>query len=246
MPLVSYVQSKMSSNIKLKNPGPMIYNAVASASPPRIPNVLQQIMPSNANTNSPSAGANSPSPSEPLIEGDYDPAFAPVVDLFSKGFRDGSEAEAQLCVYHKGRKVIDVWGRASPSAAENVDDFPPYDGDSLQVVFSSSKVLTSVVVACLVDRGLLSYDDPVCKHWPEFAEADKAGLRVCDVLRHEAGLVHLSKTVMFEEMLPESIKRNSIGAVIEKEPCVFPPESSGTDREYHGLTRGWILNEIFR
>merc|ERR1719264_1128454 len=27
---------------------------------------------------------------------------------------------------------------------------------------------------------------------------------------------------------------------------VFPPEDSGTNREYHGLTRGWILNEIFR
>jgi CubicO group peptidase (beta-lactamase class C family) len=26
----------------------------------------------------------------------------------------------------------------------------------------------------------------------------------------------------------------------------FPPEETGTKREYHGLTRGWILNEIFR
>jgi hypothetical protein len=51
---------------------------------------------------------------------------------------------------------------------------------------------------------------------------------------------------MFEEMLPESIKKNSIGAAIEREASVFPPKEAGTNREYHGLTRGWILNEIFR
>ena len=51
---------------------------------------------------------------------------------------------------------------------------------------------------------------------------------------------------MFEDMLPGRIKENSIGSVIEAETMVFPPEDSGTNREYHGLTRGWILNEIFR
>ena len=54
------------------------------------------------------------------------------------------------------------------------------------------------------------------------------------------------QTVMFEDMLPHRIKENSIGSVIEAESTSFPPEESGTNREYHGLTRGWILNEIFR
>lgn len=31
----------------------------------------------------------------------------------------------------------------------------------------------------------------VSKHWPEFAQNGKEGIRICDVLRHEAGLAAL-------------------------------------------------------
>ena len=47
--------------------------------------------------------------------------------------------------------------------------------------------------ACLVDRGLLSYSDLVSDHWPEFAQNGKGNLKVCDVLRHECGLVRLGQ-----------------------------------------------------
>ncbi len=61
-------------------------------------------------------------------------------------------------------------------------------------MFSSTKSLTAIAFSSLVDRGLLSYSDRVCEHWPEFAsDPAKAELRVCDVLRHEAGMVVLDK-----------------------------------------------------
>jgi CubicO group peptidase (beta-lactamase class C family) len=106
--------------------------------------------------------------------------------------------------------------------------------------------VTALVFATLVDRGLLSYSDLVSTYWPEFAAHGKAAIRVCDVLRHEAGLVHLAGTISRQDMLPEATKMNRIGALIERSPAVFPPEDSGTRREYHALTRGFILNEIFR
>ena len=53
--------------------------------------------------------------------------------------------------------------------------------------------MTSVVFACLIDRGLLSYDDLVSDHWPEFAQNGKGTLKICDVLRHECGLVTLGQ-----------------------------------------------------
>ena len=52
-----------------------------------------------------------------------------------QGFRDGSESEAQLCVYHRGEKVIDVYGISEP----NPEDEAEYDEDTLQIVYSSSK-----------------------------------------------------------------------------------------------------------
>ena len=41
----------------------------------------------------------------------------------------------------------------------------------------------------------------------------------------------------------ENIKKNAIGSVIEKvEPHWIEPGR----REYHGMTRGWVANEVFR
>ncbi len=73
------------------------------------------------------------------------------------------------------------------------DNYPDYDGDSLQTVFSSTKSLSAIAFATLVDRGLVRYDDLVGDHWPEFAAAGKEDIRICDVLRHEAGLVVLDQ-----------------------------------------------------
>ena len=44
----------------------------------------------------------------------------------------------------------------------------------------------------------------------------------------------------------ENIKENVVGKVIEAEKQELPPLSLGTDREYHAVTRGHILNEILR
>ena len=54
---------------------------------------------------------------------------------------------------------MDLWG--------SVRD-PDYNGDTLQTIWSSTKNLAAVAVACLVDRGLLAYTDLVNKHWPEY------------------------------------------------------------------------------
>ena len=170
------------------------------------------------------------------------PGFEKVRDLFAAGFSKGIESSAQLCVYVEGEIVIDLWG----SRIKNLD----YNGDSLQTVFSSTKSITAITFATLVDRGLLSYEDKVRDHWPDFTKHTtskyKKNLRICDVLRHQAGMVYLDQTVMFEDMLVENVKQNSIGAVIEKQDPNLPPKKYNTTREYHGLTRGWILNEIFR
>ena len=53
-----------------------------------------------------------------------------------QGFRDGSESGAQLCVYHRGEKVIDVFGISEPNTDGAASD---YDEDTLQIVYSSSK-----------------------------------------------------------------------------------------------------------
>ena len=74
--------------------------------------------------------------------------------------------------------MIDLWG----SAAGPMRD-PDYGPDSLQNIFSSSKSIVAICVALLVQRGLLSYDDRIVEHWPEFGRHGKENVTVSDVLR---------------------------------------------------------------
>jgi len=46
-----------------------------------------------------------------------------------------------------------------------------------------------------------------------------------------------------EDVLTENIKKNSIGSVIEKSKPYIMEKSP---RIYHGFSRDWITNEIFR
>ena len=175
------------------------------------------------------------------IHGTVAPGFERVKEVFAAGFQKRIESSAQLCVYVEGECVVDLWGTRIKNSS--------YNADSLQTVFSSTKSVTAIVFASLVDRGLLRYDDRVVDYWPEFnldGGKHKSRMRICDVLRHESGLVYFDETVMYEDMLTENIKKNSIGSIIERQAPQFPPEKYGTTREYHSLTRGWVLNEIFR
>ncbi len=137
-----------------------------------------------------------------------------------------------------GKKVVDLYGT-------NVGD-RKYDGDSLHTVFSSTKSVAAITFACLVDKGLIDYEERVSKYWPEFAQNGKEEVTVAQVLRHEAGLAKWKGKISREDTYTENIKKNAIGKVLEEEPLKFPDKKFGTTREYHGMTRGYILNEIFR
>lgn len=101
-------------------------------------------------------------------------------------------------------------------------------------------------MALLVDKGHLDYDEKVCKYWPEFGQNGKDKLRLEDVMRHEAGLTKLCQGVKLEQTSRESIKANSIGEIIAQTTPKYPAGKTEAVRQYHALTRGWILNEIVR
>ena len=62
-------------------------------------------------------------------------------------------------------------------------------------------------------------------------------------MRHEGGIHRLHKLLQVEDMLPENIKQNAIGKVIETDSSLMP---EGYKRRYHAICRDWISNEIFR
>lgn len=178
------------------------------------------------------------------IDGFVAAGFETIASMFEQSFARGREENAQCCVYVGDEVVVDLYGVTSKNKPTTAKE---YTADSLQNCFSATKSLTAIAMACLVDRGLLSYEERVATYWPEFAQNGKGEVKVKDVLRHESGLSAFTKTLSIGNVQRDSILRNEVGSVIEAEPQIFPPVELGvTKRQYHAYTRGWICNEIFR
>jgi CubicO group peptidase (beta-lactamase class C family) len=127
-----------------------------------------------------------------VIGGSVAPGYEGVREAFAANFRAGRERDAQLVVYKGAEIVVDLFGsNAEASTAPESG----YNGDTLQIVYSSGKAIAATVMAMAVDRGLLAYDDRVAKHWPEFAANGKEWITVADVLRHDAGLASFHEAI---------------------------------------------------
>jgi CubicO group peptidase (beta-lactamase class C family) len=147
---------------------------------------------------------------------------------------EGGETGLQVAAYLDGRLVIDTWaGLSDPESTT------PVDGDTLFTAFSISKGITATCIHILADRGLVQYDAPVARYWPEFAAHGKATITLRHVLTHQAGIPHdppdfdLSMAVDWEAVCR---------AVADLEPRWEP----GTKTGYHPLTYGWVLGEVVR
>lgn len=171
------------------------------------------------------------------INGTEAPGFEPVEHLYTHQMQTMAEQNTQLCVYYRGEKVVDLW--ASVTGDNN------FSADSLVNVFSSGKSLEAIAIASLVSQGLLSYDANITQYWPEFGANGKDGLTIADLMRHEAGLANFDTSLDMEDLFTENIKQNTVGRIIEGHTQTY--RHQGDDkREYHAITRGWIVNEVFR
>ncbi|VDM81197.1 unnamed protein product [Strongylus vulgaris] len=114
------------------------------------------------------------------IEGEVDSKFEGVRKAFEQNFIDEWEAEgASVAVFVKGRKVVDLWGGFADTQAAR-----KWRKDTISVVFSTTKAVAAVCIALLADRGRLSYDDLVSKHWPGFAKNNKENITIEWVMSH--------------------------------------------------------------
>jgi CubicO group peptidase (beta-lactamase class C family) len=64
-------------------------------------------------------------------------------------------------------------------------------------------------------------------------------------MRHEAGLAVFNTSLNPEDLLTQNIKQNKVGQVIEGHAQTYR-KGDGHRREYHAITRGWLVTELFR
>lgn len=172
-----------------------------------------------------------------FIQGTVAPGFESVKRLYEHEMRTGAEENTQLCVYYRGERVVDLWASVAGDMS--------FSADSIVNVFSSGKSLEAIAMASLVGKNLLDYKAKVVDYWPEFDAHGKSDLTVADLLRHEGGMAAFDTSLDPEDLLTENIKENRVGRIVEAQTARFR-SGGGSRREYHAITRGWILNELFR
>ena len=128
-----------------------------------------------------------------MVEGAVEAGWEPVADAFRTNFASGTEVGAACAVYHRGDKVVDLWGGfRDPATAAR------WNEDTLVLVFSTTKGMSSLAVAVAHSQGLFSYDERVATYWPEFSQGGKADVTVRQLFSHQAGLCAIDEPMDLE------------------------------------------------
>jgi CubicO group peptidase (beta-lactamase class C family) len=137
------------------------------------------------------------------------------------------ERGLQVCAYLGDECIVDAW------SGEGVD------GDTVFPVFSVSKAVTALAVHVQAERGLVEYDAPLARYWPEYAVHGKQHVTVGQVLSHRAGVPQLPW-----DLTPARLGDWNwiVAELADMEPLYAP----GTRNAYHSSAFGWLLGEIVR
>ena len=168
------------------------------------------------------------------IEGHVSPGFEAVRNAFAENFSRRHELGGACCVYHRGEKVVDLWGGIRDKATGE-----PWEEGTMVLVHSTTKGLTAMTLALAHSRGWLDYEQRVCGYWPEFAQQGKGSITVRQLLAHQAGLF------AFDEQADRNLiaDLDRLAVVLARQKPVWEP---GTRQAYHAISLGYYEGELLR
>ena len=137
------------------------------------------------------------------------------------------EPGAQLAVYVGGRQVVDLWGGQDVA------------GDSLFALYSSAKGAAHLVLALLVQDGVLDLDRPVVDWWPEFAAEGKGRVTLRQLASHQAGVVGVEGGFTAVELADDRLLAERLAG---QKPYWEPGAAYG----YHAWVIGALIGEVVR
>jgi len=159
------------------------------------------------------------------------PQFEHIRDTFDAVLAGQPSGGAAFSVFVEGECVIDLHGGdARPGM--------PWTPDTLSLMFSNTKGIASILVAKLVESGVLDPDAPLVEYWPEFGAISSA-LTVRGVMEHRAGLSAVRNDMALDQVLDHD---SVIRELLSQEPLWEP----GTDYAYHAITFGTLVDELVR
>ena len=149
--------------------------------------------------------------------------------LLAAATQAGQISAASLTVARHGQEVF-----ARGTGQRKLGAGQPVDADSIFLLASITKPVTACALMILVDRGLISLDDPAADYLPEFTGGDRPAVKVRHLLSHISGM---------PDMLPENVSLRRAHAPVEvfveramQTPLLYKP---ATDFRYQ--SKGILL-----
>ncbi|TWT76740.1 beta-lactamase/D-alanine carboxypeptidase [Planctomycetes bacterium CA13] len=171
---------------------------------------------------------------EPIVQGETAPEFERVRMEFERNFSQRGEQGAACTLYHRGVKVVDLWGGVQCGETGR-----KWTRETLTLCFSVTKGMAAAVMAVAHSQKLFDLEEPVASYWPQFAQNGKARITVRQLLAHQAGLITTGKPLCAEQLADHEAMADIIGGQ-------HPQWEPGTRHGYHTLTLGWYQNELIR
>ena len=156
-----------------------------------------------------------------------------VREVLAQMVADGNEVGVQVAASLHGERIVDAWaGTADPASGQSVD------GDTLFNVFSVTKAVAATALHLQAERGLVDYDAPVARYWPEYAANGKESVTVRDALSHRTGTPQMPPGATPESICDWDATVAGIAALAP----IFPVGQPA----YQAMSFGWVIGEIVR
>ncbi|HEY0649034.1 serine hydrolase domain-containing protein [Phenylobacterium sp.] len=168
------------------------------------------------------------------VQGVTHDRYAVVREAFQANLESGEDIGASFCATVEGETVVDLWGGwADPGKTR------PWAADTIVNVYSTTKTMCALTALLVADRGLIDFDAPVAKYWPEFAANGKADVKVSHLMSHSAGLSGWKEKLVTEDLYDWEKMTSLLAAQA-------PYWAPGTAPGYHALTQGYLVGEVVR
>lgn len=159
-------------------------------------------------------------------------------------YRTGMHPGIQVCIRHRGEVVVDrAIGHArgvGPDRPPGADGAVPMTLETPVNLFSASKAVTGMLMHKLEEQGVLSIDDRVADHVPDFARHDKGEITLRQVLSHQAGIPIMPRESFDLDLLDDPERAEAV-------LCDLRPSAPiGGAPAYHAVVGGFIMEMVAR
>ncbi len=161
-------------------------------------------------------------------------ATARVRDAVQQSIDAGAEIGVQVAAYLAGEELVNI----SAGLADRVTGRPVAQ-DTLFNVYSVAKAISVTALHLQAERGLVDYDAPVTRYWPEYGQNGKDKTTVRHIITHSSGAPQMPEGTTVEEMCDWDLMVSRLAALA-------PVAEPGTQATYQAISHGWLVGEIVR